>query len=89
MVDLYKQTRKTERKITVPRSELQLLSAAVQFCVNFRIQSCHLPRELYASAETHRLSSRIKELQADLKESLKADYERQKATIIAKREAKK
>lgn len=82
---LYNRKRKTSRRTTVPQSFLQRLAGAVTFCINFRIQHCHLPPELHASALTWDLASRIRILQGELRSSIRADYERQKADILDKR----
>ena len=79
---------KTSRTNSKPKSELQLLATAVNFCIGFRIQCVILPKGLHISAETAKLAENITALQAELKLSLRADYERQRDNIFSKRKAK-
>lgn len=67
------------------RSELAKLSTEVHFCINYRIQHCPLPRLLHASKQTQRLHALITATKEQLKESIRADYEIQKAKILAAR----
>jgi hypothetical protein len=73
-----------------PQSLLQRLNSAVQYAIHFRIQHFYISalHELNLSADTYKLAENLKALQWLLKESIRADYERQKADILAKRQSK-
>lgn len=80
---------KPANKIGSDRSDLAILNTNVNFCINFRIQKTHLPRGLNCSARTVELSYLIGNLQEQLKESIRADYERQRDDILSKRQEKR
>ena len=84
-MNLYNKPRKTDRKVTVPWTPLQHLSSAVNLCFNFRIQYCHIPRDLHQSQKTQVLSETIIAMQKELAVSIRADYERQRDNILDKR----
>ncbi len=71
------------------RSELTQLNSNVMHCINYRIQNCNIPRDLHASVQTWELHRQIAKLQRELKDSVRRDYERQRANILSKREANK
>jgi hypothetical protein len=64
---------------------LQALSCQVNFCISYKIQTCHLPPGLQLSQETYFLHQEILNMQRRLKTSIRKDYNIQKGKILVER----
>jgi hypothetical protein len=75
------------KPMSVPPTQtfLQALSCQVTFCINYRIQTCHIPPELQLSQETYFLHQEIITMQRKLKAAIRRDYEVQKGKILLER----
>jgi len=82
----------TKKAIRPPRTDLQRLQGTVAYAIGFKLQYFHagyILRSLHASAETHRLIKQHERTVTELKQSLRADYNRQRDNILSKRAAAK
>jgi hypothetical protein len=64
---------------------LQRLSTSTTFCINFKIQTCTIPRDLQLSQETYFLHQEILTMQRKLKVSIRKDYNIQRGKILLER----